>query len=446
VARRLMLTFLAATSLVMLGFLVPLWIMIGNLVDAQAQQAAVRSVQPLVVQLPLVATQRLPAVVDARNTDGRTTVFLAEGTVLGTPAPAGPEVTLAQRGSFFQDTAEGQVLYAPIADMPGGTAVIRYVTPEDDINGPILRARLVLVTLGLLLLAVAAFVMWRLARSVLRPVEALAHTAESLGSGDLSARVEPAGPPEIQEIGTLLNRLADHIQVLLQLEREGVADVAHRLRTPVTALRLNAEALTDPEERVRLSRDVDRMEMMVDDVIHEARRPIDVGAATACDAVDIVRSRTAFWRVLAEDQGRVMTVEWDLASIAVSSDADAVADALDALIGNVFAYTPDEAPFSVTVHSRAEGGAIVAVSDGGAGFDPAIVTRGSSGSGSTGLGLDIARRTAERSGGSLLISQSTLLGGACVSLVLGGASPQSVIAVKRGKDRQPRRGTTAKGT
>ena len=444
--RRLLLTFLASTSLVLLGFFIPLWVTIGNLVEAQAQGAAVREVQPLVTQLPLVTPARLPAVVNSRNADGRTTVYLANGTVLGTPLPTSPEVTLARQGSFFAASDEGLVLYAPVPEVDGGTAVVRYITPRADIDGPIRSARVVLLGLSALLLGVSAFVTWQLARSFLRPIEALSDTAERLGSGDLSARVTPGGPPEIREIGTLLNRLAGRIEELLQGEREEVADLAHRLRTPVTALRLDAEALTDPEERQRVGHDVDRMARMVDDVIHEARRPVREGVIASCDAVAVVGERVAFWRVLAEDQGRILMLDTSTGPVRVSVDADDLGDALDALIGNVFTYTPDDSRFAVSVGPTAGGGARIVVSDSGEGFSDTDVARGTSSAGSTGLGLDIARRTAEHSGGTLTIGRATLLGGAQVTMELGPADPVATMSVRRGRDRRPPRGTAATDT
>ena len=450
--RRLLLTFLASTSLVLLGFFIPLWVTIGNLVESQAQGAAVRQVQPLVSQLPLVTPSRLPSVVASRNADGRTTVYLPNGTVLGTPVPTSPEVTLARQGSFFAESADGLVLYAPVPEVESGTAVVRYTTPAADIAGPIRSARVVLLGLSALLLGVSAFVTWQLARSFLRPIEALADTAERLGSGDLSARVTPGGPPEIREIGTLLNRLAGRIEELLQGEREEVADLAHRLRTPVTALRLDAESLTDPEERERMGHDVDNMARMVDDVIHEARRPVREGVMASCDAVAVVRERVAFWRVLAEDQGRVLTLNSNASPLLVSADADDLGDALDALIGNVFAYTPDDAAFAVSVGPAPGGGARVIVSDSGPGFVGTDVERGASRAGSTGLGLDIARRTAEHSGGSLSIGRATLLGGAEVTVDLGPSEPMATptvrkaSTVRRGRDRLPRQETAATDT
>ncbi len=446
--RRLFLTLLASTSLVLLGFLIPLWVTIGNLVNAQAQGAAVREVQPLISQLPLVAPDRLAGVVDARNADGNITVYLPNGTILGTSVPASPEVTLAQRGSFFSESDQGLLLYAPVTDMSGGTGVVRHLTPADQITVPIRNARLVLLALSALLLGVSGFLTWKLAQSFLRPIKALSDTAERLGSGDLSARVVPDGPPEIQEIGSLLNRLAERVDELLRIEREDVADLAHRLRTPVTALRLDAEGLSDVEERNRLTHDVDRMAAMVDDVIHEARRPVREGVAAACDAVAVVNDRVAFWRVLAEDQGRTVDLTTESGPILVAADREDLGDVLDALIGNVFSYTDDDVPFEVVVSRRAEGGAIVSVSDAGPGFDGTAVARGSSGSGSTGLGLDIARRTAERSGGKLSIGQAPMLGGALVQLELGPSAlseseAAKAIRIKRGRDRQPPRETAA---
>ena len=70
-------------------------------------------------------------------------------------------------------------------------------------------------------------------------------TAERLGRGDLDARVEPGGPDEVREVGAALNRLAARISELLAREREEVADLSHRLRTPVTALRLDVESLPE---------------------------------------------------------------------------------------------------------------------------------------------------------------------------------------------------------
>jgi signal transduction histidine kinase len=101
----------------------------------------------------------------------------------------------------------------------------------------------------------------------------------------------------------------------------------------------------------------------------------------------------------------------------VRVSADDLAAAVDALLGNVFAHTPDGTGMSVDVRHRDGGGALVTVADTGPGLDVTSVERGRSGGGSTGLGLDIARRTAEASGGALRVASSAR--GTQVTLELG---------------------------
>jgi signal transduction histidine kinase len=92
---------------------------------------------------------------------------------------------------------------------------------------------------------------------------------------------------------------------------------------------------------------------------------------------------------------------------------------LDALLGNVFSHTPEGTAFAVTVTGRPGGGARLVVEDSGPGFAAVdAVRRGASGAGSTGLGLDIARRTARSSGGDLTLGTSDS-GGARVVIDLG---------------------------
>ena len=108
---------------------------------------------------------------------------------------------------------------------------------------------------------------------------------------------------------TGLNRLALRIGELLAHERETVADLSHRLRTPLTALRIDAESLRDSSEMTQLLADVDAVERTVNEIIREARRPTGEDSGVLCDASLVIAERAAFWRPLAEDQDRRMTVE-----------------------------------------------------------------------------------------------------------------------------------------
>jgi signal transduction histidine kinase len=276
----------------------------------------------------------------------------------------------------------------------------------------------VLALLGVGLIGVATVVADRIAKSIVQPVNDLAATAESLSAGDLDARVEVGGPPEIVEVGHTLNQLAGRIDELLTAERESVADLSHRLRTPITALRLDAETVRDAEDRERLAADVADLQRAVDRLITEARRSMRDGIGAMSDLTEAAKRRVAFWAVLAEDQGRHYRLD-DTAgrSVFVAVAPDDLDAALDSLLGNVLAHTPEGVPFRVWVMPD---GTLV-VEDEGRGFDgdpEALLTRGTSGANSTGLGLDIVRQIAEASGGSLELSRSPS-GGARVTVRFG---------------------------
>ena len=209
---------------------------------------------------------------------------------------------------------------------------------------------------------------------------------------------------------------------LLALEREQAADLSHRLRTPVTALRLDVDQIDDPQVAERLRGHVDNLVRTVDQVVADARRPVRADVESRCDAAQVVRERVEFWSALAQDQDRAVGGRLDPGPAWVAVDAADLADAMDALLDNVFAHTPDGTAFAVDLAALPGGGARVEVSDAGPGFPEGDVSeRGRSGAGSSGLGTDIARRVAVASGGSVELGRSAA-GGASVVLLLGPAS------------------------
>jgi len=276
----------------------------------------------------------------------------------------------------------------------------------------------ILGLLGAMLIIIAAWVADRLGRSMVDPVKQLSITARTLGHGDMSARVDPAGPHEIEEVGLEINRLADRIGRLLQAERESAADLAHRLRTPLTAARLSVDGLPDGSHKDRLNTDLDELQRTTDYIIREARRPMRNDAEQSCDVAEIVGERAAFWLPLAIEQGREIEVRIDPGSATVpmaSGDAEVM---MDALLENVLAHTPEGAPMCVCV-SIGEEAVHISIEDAGPGFtDLSMVARGISSRDSTGLGLDIVRRAVEASDGTLTIGTSGALGGASVILEL----------------------------
>ena len=439
---RVILLVVATSSLVLVSFLVPLALVLRTLAADHAISTATtqaQSIAPLLTALTTgeLTSSQLGVTIDQVHAETGTpvTVFLPSGIEVGQPAPRSAAVQLAAHGSSFTAEAPGgeEVLVA-VGGLPQGTAVIRTFVPDSVLHHGVTRAWLLLGCVGLLLLVLSVAVADQLARSVVRPIKDLALASDRLAAGDLSARATVAGPPEVRRAGAGLNRLAVRIGELLAHERETVADLSHRLRTPLTALRIDAESLRDGAEMERLLADVSAVERTVSGIIREARRPSS-GTRASCDAAEVVAACAAFWWPLAEDQDRWMTVDLAPGPVPVQVSRDDLATCTDILLENVFAHTPDGVALAVRLSPRAGGGAWLVVTDDGPGFGDANLTqRGVSRGGSTGLGLDIARRIAETSGGTLVIGRS-VSGGGAVTVGLGPPAGPSETGRRHGRNR-----------
>lgn len=446
----------AVTAMVALSFVVPLGLLNGRTAHDRAMTAAERQAASLV---PVLSVTRDPAALNdavgsvPAGTAGRLALHLPTGEVLGSPhAPAGDLATARRHGrTATVEAAGGKVLLRPVLLEAGTHAVIEVHVPQEELSRGVARSWLILALVALALVLVSVAMADRLATRVVRAAERLVRAVTRVAAGDLAARVDPQGPPELRAAGEAFNHMADRLARLLAAEREAGADLSHRLRTPLTALRVDLDGLAaNPGDPARLAQSrsaLDRLERAVDEIIAAARRPAGTVAgagaaagAAGCDAAEVVRRRMAFWSALAEDQDR----GWDL----VGADAPApvpvpeaeLAAAVDALMGNVFRHTPHGTAFRLTVH-RGRHSTGLLFGDAGPGIPDgdAALRRGASGAGSTGLGLDIARRLAESTGGSLRIGTSPL-GGAQIEVWLRTApKPASRRSARRAERRAARR-------
>ena len=411
---------LAMTSVMLVAFLVPLGLLARSLAAERALAGARQDAQQVAMFAGVVAQDpaRLQATLLAVNGGARrTSVFLPDGSVVGAAAARSPAVDLAGLGRALTARADGGVEVLLPVGGSAGTAVVRTFVPDSLLTAGVLRAWSVLALVGVALLAVTAFAGDRIAARLSRSVRDLADVAERLGSGDLAARVVPSGPAEIVSVGAVLNGLGERVAGLLADERELVADLSHRLRTPITALRLDVDLLADPAERDQVAAHVDGLVAAVDTVIHAARTH-DPRVPAACDAGEVLRARATFWGVLAVHQDRPLTVDVPPGPTTVAVGAAELGAALDVLVDNVLRHTPTGTALALSV-DRGPDVVVVAVADEGPGLtDGALPQRGRSGTGSTGLGLDVARRTAERAGGRLEVGPGLQGRGARFALVL----------------------------
>jgi signal transduction histidine kinase len=405
--RRLALLVVATTSVVLLAFLLPLAMLVSRAASSDAVGEATARSQLVVAAVASGATAE--ELVDVRQA-------LA---VAGYRVRVRDAGASAPRRATVTRTADGAALVTQPVVVEGSTRVVETRVTRDQLRAGVDRAWFVLGLLGATLVALSLVVADRLARSMTRPITDLAGVAERLAHGDLTARTVPEGPDEVREVGEALNLLAGRIGELLAAEREQVADLSHRLRTPLTALRLDAESLPPGEDRDRLTAGVEDLSRQVDALIREARRPEREGVGAWCDATAVVAERVDFWSALAEEEGRTARLSLPPGPCPVRVAPADLEAAMDALLGNVLAHTPTGVDFTVSLTAADEGGAVLVVADEGPGLgDPAAVRRGRSGGGSTGLGLDIVRRTAVASGGGLTLGAGPT-GGAAVTVRLG---------------------------
>lgn len=430
--RSLLVTAAAAISMVLLAMLVPMAILVRSyaLEDRLARAALeVQAVETVVSGQDLgVVSQYVDRINDARS-QMQVTVLYPEG--LGGhqigPDPGEDAHVVDARNTGrarVDDVPGGSQVLVPVSRggssaLPAQTPVIRVVVEEPGLGSVVGVAWGLLGLLALALLAGSLVVVDRLGRSFVQPIRQLADHTRALGrSGTIEPVATVSGPREVQELAGAVDRLVARIQLLLSRERESVADLSHRLRTPVTALRLRVEAVEDADLRDRLGGDLDALQATVDEIVREARRSGREGLDPRTDAVAVLAERVRHWAPLAEDQGRAYDL--DLATsgplLRVSrADLEALADVL---LDNVFSHTADDDAVRVTLAASDDRVELV-VEDAGPGLPAGLdaTGRGASGAGSTGLGLSIAARTAADSGGGLVTGTSEM-GGARVAVTL----------------------------
>src|SRR5262249_40509608 len=108
------------------------------------------------------------------------------------------------------------------------------------------------------------------ARRVTRRLERLQSSVDSLGSGDLAARVKVEGRDEVARLAESFNRAAARIESLVGAHKMLLANASHELRTPLTRIRLGVELLkekADPKRKAELEADIAELDRLIDEIL-----------------------------------------------------------------------------------------------------------------------------------------------------------------------------------
>ena len=290
---------------------------------------------------------------------------------------------------------------SPVAGARAGAVVVAADLSDVDENlGDVRRVTLVAALLGMVAGVVAT---WLLARRAMRPLTTLTAAAEDIGRSAAADERLPAPRTgdEVERLADTLNRMLASLEAAREREQRFVADAAHELRTPVTALLGNAAFVArhgaEPGALADLEADAARLARTLDDLVALAR---EEGAGPPGDVIqldEVVR------RAAPEGVGVVAPEP-----VQVRGDAAALERAVANLIENARLHGPPGGQVTVIVGRRADR-ALVSVRDEGPGlvgdaaerafdrFWRGAETGGRTGSG---LGLAIVRSTAERHGGT----------------------------------------------
>jgi two-component system OmpR family sensor kinase len=310
-----------------------------------------------------------------------------------------------------------------VTSLPSGARIA--VGQRAAVRGELARssARQVILPL-LLLLPILMLVGHVIVRRTFRPIDAVAAGLDRRSDEDLRAMADDRLPTEIRPFVLAINRMLARLDQVMAIQRRFVADAAHELRSPLTALSLQAERLqeSDMSEQARerlttLRQGIRRSQNLVVQLLALARaqdQPVASEQRASVqkifrevleDLVPLAERKQIDIGVSGADEVVLSVSEMDL-SILVKN-----------LVDNAIRYTPNHGRVDLAV--RIEGhNAVLQVSDTGPGipqlersrvFEPFYRTLGSDETGS-GLGLSIVKAIADRIHAQVRLSESDAIG------------------------------------
>jgi signal transduction histidine kinase len=272
-------------------------------------------------------------------------------------------------------------------------------------------------------------------RHITRPMGELRLAAQKLAEGNLTVRIPVRKPDEVGRVATAFNHMAGQMEQQEGLRQQMVADVAHELRTPLSVMQGNLEAMMDglitPDETelAELHDEVLRLSRLVEDL--RLLSLADAGELALerekVDAGELVETVVRRLTPLAKSEGVALSGEIGLAPMIIPGDRGKLQQALVNLVDNGIRYTPPGG--SVRVRAQRQNGTVhLVVTDQGPGIAPADLPyvferfwRGSKSrsrdEGGSGLGLSIVKQIATLHGGQVSVALPPG-GGSQFSLVL----------------------------
>lgn len=286
----------------------------------------------------------------------------------------------------------------------------------------------------LVLIVVAGLAIRRAVVHGLGPLKSIAERLQARSARELSPISDRDVPDEVRPLTRSLNDLLSRLESALSAQRRFVAEAAHQLRTPLTAIKLQVEEVarenTMDEARPllhSLRASTDRAVRLSNQLLSLARAEPDSGTGKAFETFDLLslaRETGAEWapRALASGIDMQFTADTDHAPVPVVGDADLLREAFNNLLDNAIKYHSGAGNIHLRV--AAQPSPCLEIQDDGPGISAELrpqmlrrFVRGERGHGS-GLGLSIALEIARLHGGDLSLEDGPAGRGLLVRLTL----------------------------
>ena len=267
-------------------------------------------------------------------------------------------------------------------------------------------------------LTVALMIGLFLARKMTAPLRNLTLAAERMAAGDLEQQVPVQSRDELGQLATAFNRMSQEVALQTRLRRQMTADIAHDLRTPLTAIAGYVEAFEEgdleptPERLALVSTEVRNLQEMVSDLRMLSQADageLRLNLQPLSPAALIERAAAAHQRN-AEQRGVGLRVAANVNGAQVRVDEARIARVFDNLVDNAVQHTPAGGEIVLSV-AEAPDGVVFTVRDTGKGIAPEDVAhvfdrfyradKARGGDGHSGLGLAIVRALVEAHGGTV---------------------------------------------
>jgi two-component system sensor histidine kinase BaeS len=267
---------------------------------------------------------------------------------------------------------------------------------------------------GGIAVVLAAVAGWFVSRQISKPLLGLTDVTVRMTDGELSARADVQRQDELGILATSFNAMADRIEEIVVTLKRFVADAAHEMHTPLTALRTNLELLDfgqNPEAVKRAHEQVIRLEKLTDGLLSLSRIEAQTGATqtSALDLVTLIRSISEIYASRAEQADLDYDLHLPEAMPSITANAEQIECVISNLLDNAIKFTPPGGTVRLNlqqVDHRAE----LTVQDTGIGIPPddlpALFERFRRGRNAcsypgSGLGLAIVRAIVKTHGGSV---------------------------------------------